>query len=265
MKTFALLLRGDFAKQCSATQNTFSKTCHMVLGARNMNLCCCSENDPVCGIEFKILLSILTQTNLAIRIPMLQVILLDKTRASLYNPSLTAPEKKEMAIKIKDIPPEGLTLELDRRLDIFGQGEETAFKAVLIIKPTGSGNFHITGRIQSEPQLECNLCLKPFSFKIDTELSVDVAPLNSMGTSPEHELTGGELDTDFYEGDEIEPIDFVKEQLLISVPMVPVHSPDCKGLCPVCGTDRNEAECGCRKEGDEGFGPFSKLKDLFKK
>ena len=194
------------------------------------------------------------------------VILLDKTGASLYNSTLTAPRVKVMAIKIKDIPPEGLTLELAQKLDLFDKGTaSTAFTAVLSIKPTGGGNLHITGRVQSAPLLECSRCLKSFAYGIDTELTIDVAPVSAMGTSPEHELIGGELDMEFYQGDEIEPADLVKEQLLISIPMVPLHSPECRGLCAVCGTDLNASDCGCRNDGQEGFGAFSVLKDLFKK
>jgi uncharacterized protein len=171
-----------------------------------------------------------------------------------------------MGIKINDIPPEGLTLELAEKLDLFSEGTaSTAFTAVLQLKPTEGGNIHLSGRVKSEPMLECSRCLKKFAYRIDSELSIDVAPITAMGTSPEHELTGGELETEFYQGEEIEPREFVKEQLLISIPMVPVHSPDCKGLCPVCGTDLNDAECGCPRDEREGFGPFSALKDLFKK
>ena len=171
-----------------------------------------------------------------------------------------------MAIKINDIPPEGLTLELARKLDLFDTGTaSTAFTAVLSIRPTGRGNIHISGRVQAGPELECSRCLKSFVYTIDTALDIDLAPVNAMGTAPEHELAGGELDMEFYQGEELEPLDYVKEQLLISIPMVPVHSPDCKGLCPVCGTDLNNADCGCSKDKRDEFGAFSVLKDLFKK
>jgi uncharacterized protein len=171
-----------------------------------------------------------------------------------------------MAIKIKDIPPEGLTLELDQKLDLFDQGTaSTAFTAVLTIKPTGNGNIGITGKVKSAPLLECNRCLKHFAYNIDSDLNIHLAPVSSMENSPEHELSSGDLDVEFYQGDEIEPAAYIKEQLLISIPMVPVHSPDCKGLCPVCGKDRNLADCGCSSDKGEDFGPFSVLKDIFKK
>jgi uncharacterized protein len=171
-----------------------------------------------------------------------------------------------MGIKITDIPEEGLTVEFNQKLDLFDQGKEsTAFTAVLNIKPTGGGVIHLEGKVESKPLLECSRCLKNFSYNIDSEFAIDAAPISAMNKTPEHELTGGELETEFFQGDEIEPLEFIKEQLLISVPMVPVHSPDCKGLCPVCGMDLNTGNCNCDKDGDQGFGPFSGLKDLLKK
>jgi uncharacterized protein len=171
-----------------------------------------------------------------------------------------------MAMKINDIPPEGLTLELNQKLDLFNTGTvSTSFTAVLSIRPAGSGVIHITGRVQADPQFECSRCLREFPYHIDTELNIDLAPATVLGTAPDHELARSELDMEFYQGEEIEPLDVVKEQLLISVPMVPVHRPDCKGLCPVCGTDLNEADCGCQRERAGEFGAFSALKDLLKK
>jgi uncharacterized protein len=171
-----------------------------------------------------------------------------------------------MAIKINDIPPEGLTLELADKLDLLDQGTVlTAFTAVLNLKPISSGTVHASGRVKAEPELECSRCLTRFKYSIDSEFSIDVSPVAAIGQMPEHELTGGELETEFYEGDELEPAELVKEQLVISMPMVPLHSPDCKGLCQACGADLNKGDCGCGNKVQEDFSPFSKLKDLFKK
>jgi uncharacterized protein len=180
--------------------------------------------------------------------------------------ALAASRVIKMAMKINEIPPEGLTLELKQKLDLFDTGTaSTAFTAILSIRPTGAGGLLIKGRVQADPELECSRCLKAFPYHIDTELDISLAPEKALGAAPEHELDRSELDVEFYQGDEIEPLDLVKEQLLISVPMVPLHRPDCKGLCPVCGTDLNEMDCGCKKEIPGEFGAFSALKDLLKK
>jgi uncharacterized protein len=171
-----------------------------------------------------------------------------------------------MAIKIKDIPPEGLTVELSEKLDLFDEGTaSTAFTATLTIKPAGSGIFRVMGAVKAEPSLECSRCLKRFPFPIDEPgLNIDLMPGTAL-RAVERELDRSELDVEFYQTDEIEPLDLVKEQLLLAIPMVPVHSPDCKGLCPVCGTDLNGTECGCARDLAEETGPFSKLKDILKK
>jgi len=171
-----------------------------------------------------------------------------------------------MAIKIKDIPPEGLTLELAQKLDILDQGLGSAtFTAVLRISPAKGGILNISGKVAATAMLECSRCLATFPCNIDTEMNIDLAPVSSLGAVSEHELVAGELDVEFYQGDEIEPVDFVKEQLLIAIPMVPVHSADCKGLCSICGADLNKGACGHQQKGPEDFGAFAALKDLLKK
>ncbi len=37
----------------------------------------------------------------------------------------------------------------------------------------------------------------------------------------------------------------VRQHLLLAVPMVPICRPDCRGLCPRCGKNLNEQDCGC--------------------
>ena len=164
-----------------------------------------------------------------------------------------------MIVKINEIPPEGLSLELAQYINLFDEGEETTeFTASLSMKPAGGVRIRVTGRVKSEPLLECSRCLRSFPFKVDAEVSFDLAPLSSMGTSSEHELDRGELDTVFYEGDEIDTAVVAKEHIILAVPMVPLHSPDCKGLCPVCGTNRNLAHCQCPPP--RGESPFASLK-----
>ncbi len=169
-------------------------------------------------------------------------------------------------MKINDIPPEGLSLELNQTIDLFDTGAAaTPVTAVLNIKPIGVGVFHIAGRVRSELTLECSRCLKWYQHHVDTVMNIDLAPLTTMGAAPEHEVNRSELDTEFYQGDEISPSDLVKEQLLIMVPMVPLHDQQCKGLCPNCGIDMNLSSCNCTEKNRGEFGPFAALKDLMNK
>lgn len=171
-----------------------------------------------------------------------------------------------MTIKINEIPPEGLTLTFNLKLDLFDGGSApTECTAVINIKPLGGEALHITGSVSAKPTLECSRCLKAFIYPVDADVNIDLVPTKVLGMGTEHELGQAELDTEFYQGDELNPLDIVKEQILIAIPMVPLHRPDCKGLCPVCGKDLNAADCGCQKDASTQFGAFSSLKDILNK
>ena len=60
-----------------------------------------------------------------------------------------------------------------------------------------------------------------------------------------------------YDGDEINLGRIANEAIFLNLPTVFLCRPDCKGLCPRCGRNRNEGECGC--EDDHSDSPFAKL------
>jgi uncharacterized protein len=51
------------------------------------------------------------------------------------------------------------------------------------------------------------------------------------------------------------------DELSLTIPAAPVCSPDCKGLCPICGTDLNDDPCD--GHGEESDSPFAALRQLF--
>jgi uncharacterized protein len=40
----------------------------------------------------------------------------------------------------------------------------------------------------------------------------------------------------------------MREQFFLTLPMKPLCRPDCQGLCPVCGKNRNREQCDCKAE-----------------
>ena len=44
---------------------------------------------------------------------------------------------------------------------------------------------------------------------------------------------------------EVDLTDDVREELLLAIPSCFYCSPDCKGICPMCGTNLNHASCAC--------------------
>jgi len=63
-----------------------------------------------------------------------------------------------------------------------------------------------------------------------------------------------------FDGEGIELDDLVREELLLALPVNLLCREDCKGLCPVCGIDRNQSDCRC--ESDAVDSRWQKLKEL---
>jgi uncharacterized protein len=57
---------------------------------------------------------------------------------------------------------------------------------------------------------------------------------------------------------DVEPA--ITQSIVVDLPFAPVHDVDCKGICPVCGGDRNVSSCACDAGGRAT--PFDVLKDL---
>ncbi len=121
------------------------------------------------------------------------------------------------------------------------------------ITATGSADLsealmeiRVNGHLATRMEIACDRCLEPASFPIDTDFHLLYRP---AAYGPEHDevnLERAESEVGFYEGDGVELSDVVREQVLLSLPMQRVCAETCKGICPVCGQNRNVTECHCQ-------------------
>ena len=89
-----------------------------------------------------------------------------------------------------------------------------------------------TGAVEAPWEGVCRRCLRPVQGLVRTPVrEVFEAQPVSEDVFP---LTGDRVD--------LEPL--VREAVLLELPLAPLCREDCAGLCPTCGADRNEADCG---------------------
>jgi len=98
-----------------------------------------------------------------------------------------------------------------------------------------------------ELEADCSACLKEFVLQVPVSFHLCLQPAAARPRElpTQLELTGADVDADFYEDDFIQVDDILREQILLALPMVPRCAEDCRGLCPVCGADLNLASCQC--------------------
>ncbi|MBI5083935.1 MAG: DUF177 domain-containing protein [Acidobacteria bacterium] len=107
------------------------------------------------------------------------------------------------------------------------------------------GEIRLRGHVTAGIEAVCDRCLEPAHLPVDGDFDLFYRPAVKAGGHGEVHLEEGEIDLSFYEGDGVELREAIREHVLLSLPMRAFCRADCRGLCPVCGNNRNDRECGC--------------------
>jgi uncharacterized protein len=93
----------------------------------------------------------------------------------------------------------------------------------------------VSGTVRARARLQCVRCLRDLT----EELAVEVRELFALDPAAAEDegyavLAGESL-----------PLDtLARDALVLAFPAAPLCRPDCAGLCPECGADRNQVNCG---------------------
>jgi uncharacterized protein len=103
----------------------------------------------------------------------------------------------------------------------------------------------LVGTVRATLALPCSRCLEPMTLPVDAAFDLRYLPA-ALNTGDEDREVGDEdLGVAFYQGEQIDLGQLIREQFYLALPMKPLCRPDCLGLCPECGTNLNVAQCGC--------------------
>jgi uncharacterized protein len=147
-----------------------------------------------------------------------------------------------MKIYIPDIPLEGLYVELEEQTEVNNCAAPVSAK--LKIEKVGT-EVMVKGTLTSDVTFQCSRCLKDFIMKISIPVDVMYHPVEELKGEETHEIKTDELDMDFYSGEDLDILNLMNEQIVLNIPMKPLCSETCKGICLKCGTDLNTGSCSC--------------------
>src|SRR5262245_16032695 len=105
--------------------------------------------------------------------------------------------------------------------------------------------FRLAGSVSTTLELTCSRCLEPFALPVDAAFDVRYLP-QSENTGDEREVEEDDLSDAFYRDEVIDLGQLMDEQFYLALPMKPLCRDECKGLCPNCGTNLNDATCDCQ-------------------
>ena len=106
-------------------------------------------------------------------------------------------------------------------------------------------DIRLKGRLAGRFQVPCARCIEPVEIPLSAEFDLIFRPIGADAGAPERSITASETEIGYYQKDSLLLEDVLREQVLLSLPVKTLCKPDCKGLCPRCGANRNTQPCSC--------------------
>jgi len=125
----------------------------------------------------------------------------------------------------------------------------------LAARGVDDGMAVVEGGLAIDVTMPCSRCLKPVRVSVAVPFQEHFKVSRTPQTEEEADRFIAVTDND------VDLTPYVEEAVQLELPLVPLCAEDCKGLCPECGTDLNEGECGCDRTPVDPR--LAALKDLF--
>jgi len=167
-----------------------------------------------------------------------------------------------MKLDLRQIKPEGSELkysEIPEDLELAADGFEFPEPVEVDVSASKSGDeIIVQGRVSTSVEMECSRCLEVFEMDINPKVRFVIQLLDTS----EPQFSN---DDDFViipkSAAEYDISERIRESIILELPLKPLCSDSCRGLCPMCGVNLNETECECTP--DKTDERWDALKQLF--
>ncbi|MCS1351370.1 DUF177 domain-containing protein [Mechercharimyces sp. CAU 1602] len=101
------------------------------------------------------------------------------------------------------------------------------------------GLYRLTGKQTAEAVFDCSRCVERYTTTLTMRWS-------QLITDQAHRIEkDAETEVHLIQGAEVDVLPYIREALLLGLPLAPLCAEDCKGLCAKCGSNQNEQPCNC--------------------
>ncbi len=167
-----------------------------------------------------------------------------------------------MKVDFRKIEPEGsvfayseLSDELD--LSVEGTGFPEPIEVEISVNKTGD-ELILQGTVVTKVEVECSRCLENFESEVKSRLQfvIQLLEISQPQDSDDDDYVILPKTTQEYDIGQR-----VREAILLELPLKPLCSETCLGLCSMCGINLNESDCDCTP--DKADERWDSLKQLF--
>ena len=159
-------------------------------------------------------------------------------------------------VNLKDVPPEGQVVNcLMARESLGFRDEDFRVRDPVVLRGQldrgDGGGYRLRGSLDVELDVVCVRCLESYPASLREAIDLTYMPQSAnVATSGEEnrQPTADEMNVSFYEDEELDLSQLVTEQIILALPMKSLCKPECLGLCPLCGGNRNLTRCKCSRQ-----------------
>ena len=148
-----------------------------------------------------------------------------------------------MIIRISELLGEGLTIDDPAALGGAFEDRSWHLDALHLRVSQDGAEVVVEGAVDATIPQACSRCLEPFPVSVRAAIDLRFMPRPSAGDTIE--LSTDDFETGFYVDDQLDLGSIVQTEATLALPMKPLCKPGCRGLCPVCGANRNLEPCAC--------------------
>jgi uncharacterized protein len=108
-------------------------------------------------------------------------------------------------------------------------------------------DIRLRANYTSNFEILCARCVEPVAVPLEGDFDLIFRPEAADADAGERSITADETEIGYYQESGLLLEDVVREQVLLSLPSRTLCTADCKGLCPRCGQNLNQAKCSCEE------------------
>ena len=182
-----------------------------------------------------------------------------------------------MEFKITELEQEPIEFDLRFKAGAIDFGDEaeqsgpleTSGRAEVLHEHRGPkeivADIRLKGRYAGKFEVPCARCVEPVGVSLASDFDLIFRPVGVDAGPQERSISAGETEIGYYQKDSLLLEDVLREQVLLSLPVRTLCKPDCKGLCPRCGQNRNSQPCSCEEgQADHRWEALAELRGRIK-
>jgi len=164
-----------------------------------------------------------------------------------------------MEFKVNELEREPIDFDLELVPGVVDLGDEaqqigvlaTSGQAEVLHEHRGPrdivADIRLRGQFAGRFEVPCARCVEPVEIPLSADFDLIFRPAAADSEATERSITAPETEIGYYLKDSLLLEDVLREQVLLSLPVRTLCKPDCKGLCPRCGENRNSTACTCEE------------------